>query len=275
MNMKSVIKNFTIVTFICSLIIFVTLPTIAQTADNTHIRYGYPPDEYLFYNIPEDVGYLQIFPLEQIQEAIPAEYLDEVVLEFWVHTSVEDAEWGVVDNLYLNALWLPHVIDHPLEGGSIGDNCFQSIKETGSILFLRNNVRVFIIPKEFGDFDAGNNEFIARTIDSILIKSAKVFNSSEIPAPEIQSVELLEEGATSWLDRVLINIYAIDPNGEKTYYRKYFDGHGIYEETGTPLAVSMNQYTDTTTNPAILRAKIWVWSENSHIIESLELDIPF
>jgi hypothetical protein len=222
--------------------------------------------EYEFRNVPESVGYITAFPLEKIQEEIGEENFSKMNLEFWIHTSVQNAELNVVDYLDLTSLLLRNMIDSPLEGGFIGDNCWHTLKETGSILFVRNNIMVFLSPQPLNKPDDMKiMEHSARIIDSLLVQSAKVQKSSEIPAPIETDFEIMSELPERFDDyeTVEAKIEAEDPNQRRIYIRVFAYGYAIVQEPGETfsLILTKNNITEDSTG---VKAMIWIWNEDRY-----------
>lgn len=248
----------------------------SQTLEGIHLRngvWGDPPRAYQFRDIPESVGYLNSFPLDLITKEVGAENLKSIKLEYWIYTSIADAEMGIVERLEISSLLLRNMIDSPLNNVLIGDNCWHSLKETGSILFIRNNILVFITPIVHGQFDSNIMEQIAKKIDSIIINSPKEIKSSEISAPEIKSVILTSPFPKNIDDFVDLKVDAVDPNKQKLYYRQYVSGDGFTSETGD-LKIYFTKNMLLTGDSTKSIVKIWVWNED-HMIASVEQIIPF
>ena len=265
---------------ICMIIVFqsafITEPLQSQALDGYHTRtgvFGNPPEQYKFRDTPDDVGFLTEFPWEAIYKEINETDLDSIEIEYWIYTSVSDAEMAMVETLDMSSLLLRNMIDYPLTNGFIGDNCWHSIELTGSIIFIRYNELIFIKPKVHGQFDSKIIEQTARKIDSVLTNSETVSDSTEIPCPVINSVTIISSLAQNMDDVVDIKIDAIDLNGKQLYYRKYATGYAIVSETGI-LTISFNENTDLTDDTTRARVKIWVWNED-HFVSSAEEYIPF
>lgn len=251
-------------------------PLQSQPLNSVHIRkgvWGNPPKQYKFRDIPEDTGFLTEFPWEQISKEVEEANLNSVDIDYWIYTSVSDAEMSMVETLDMSSLLLGNMIDYPLINGLIGDNCWHSIDLTGSIIFIRNNVLIFIKPKVHTQFDPKITEQIARQIDSVIIISEKVFSGTEIPAPVIHSMNIISNLPQNMEDVVDIEIDAVDVNGKKLYFRKYATGYAIVSETGI-LTISFNENTDLSEDSTKIKVKIWVWNED-HIVTSIEEYIPF
>jgi hypothetical protein len=256
--------------------VFIINSLQAQPSNGIHIRngvWGDPPKEYKFNNVPENIGFLTSFPWEQIRKEVTEENLNSVDIDYWVYTSISDAEMAMVERLDMSSLLMRNMIDYPLDDGFIGDNCWHSIELTGSIMFIRNNILTFIRPKVHGQFDTKIIEQISRKIDSIILKTDKVSNSNDISAPIIQSVNIISDLPKNMEDVVDVKIDAVDKMGKKLYFRKYAMGFAIVSETGI-LTISFNKNTDLTEDTSKAKVKIWVWNED-HLVSSIEKEIPF
>jgi len=280
------IKN---IFFICFLIIQMLLFTginyacaegnrfVLQT--DVHVRKGFMEwgngqfREYKFNNIPESGGYLTMFPIEKFEEETPDSILDSWNIEYFIYTTVEDAELAMVERLEMSSLFVYNIIDHPLTRGQIGDNCWYQLS-AGVIQFLRNNVYASVSPKVYdSSFDTIDAEWLARKVDTLIMESEKVYDVAQIPAPEIHSVEIVSALPEDWEATADVKVNATDPKSQKLLFRKYATGFAIVSETGT-LKISFNKNTDLTEDSTIARVKIWVWNEDN-IVASTELDIPF
>ncbi len=269
--------EFTAICLIFAILFAFTIESLqAQPSNGIHIRkgvWGDPPKEYKFNDVPENTGFLTGFPWEQIRKEVTEEILNSVDIDYWIYTSISDAEMAMVERLDMSSLLLRNMIDYPLQNGFIGDNCWHSIELTGSIIFIRNNILTFISPKVNSQFDPKTIEQITRKIDSVIVKTDKVSSSSEIPAPIIQSVNIISDLPKNIEDAVDVKIDAVDVKGKKLYFRKYATGFAIVSETGV-LTISFNENTDLTEDPGKAKVKIWVWNED-HLVSSIEKEIPF
>ncbi|MDZ7401894.1 MAG: hypothetical protein ONB37_17185 [candidate division KSB1 bacterium] len=270
--------NLRLVTFLIYIFlsVFIFTESKSQALNGFHVRrgvWGDPPNEYQFKDVPANAGLLAKFPLEEIYREVGPEYLNTVELDYWIFTSISDAEMAMVERLDMSSLLLRNMIDYPLNNGFIGDNCWHSIELTGSIIFIRNNVLTFISPRDKSQFDSKTIEQISRKIDSVIIKSDKVASLAEIPAPIIKNVNIISDLPQDMQDVVKIKIDASDVNGKKLYFRKYATGLALVSETGV-LTISFNKNTDLTEDPNKVKVKIWVWNED-RLVSSTEKEIPF
>ncbi len=251
----------------------------AQGTGGTHIRKGYTdfgvPDqvgEYVFNNTDENAGFLVNFPWQKMEQEIPKNILNEWEIEYHIYTSAEDAELAVVEIFDLSNLGMYNMIDSMLPNGPIGDNCWHQLN-VGAIRFIRNNIFIRIVPKtHMSDEEYKKADWLARTIDTILIKSDKVADARLIPAPEIQSVEISSDLPKNMDESAKIKVNATDPNLQQLTYRQFGNGFALISRTGD-LSVYFNKYF-VTEDTTIGRVKIWVWNEDN-IVASVEYDIPF
>lgn len=236
--------------------------------DSTHMRpsaWNFPM-EYEFRNVPESVGYITTFPLEKIKEEIGAANFSKMNLEFWIHTSVNNAEIAIVGYLQMTSLLLRNMIDSPLEGGFIGDNCWHALKETGSVLFIRNNIMVFLSPQPLDKpDDLKIMEHSARIIDSLLVQSTKVQKSSEIPAPIETNFEIMSELPEKFDDyeTVEVRIVADDPNQRRIYIRQFADGFAITLDPEKTFSLILSKYNINKDSTGV-EVMIWIWNEDRY-----------
>jgi len=246
--------------------------------NDIHIRKGFTDwgdgqiREYKFRNVAESVGYLTMFPIENIIQKIPNEVLENWNIEYRIHTSIDDAELAMVERLDMSNLYMHNIIDSPLSKGPIGDNCWYQLS-AGVIQFLRNNVFVSIAPNfKNSSFDS-TTEWLAREVDTLIMASEKVDNENLIPSPNIISVDIISELPMNWEKTVDVKINAEDPNFQKLFYRKYATGFGVVSETGY-LTLSFNKIADASEDTGKAKVKIWVWNED-FVTSSVQIEIPF
>ncbi len=244
------------------------------TKNGFHIRKGFmdPLREYKFENTPIDVKFVPSFPLESIQQEIPPEVLNVIDFEYWIFTSVDDAELSMVERLDMSTLALKNIIDFPLAEGKIGHNCWYQLDQVGIVTFIRNNVLMMVWFNGNGAYDPKMIESVSRKMDSILVETGNG-SKNNIPAPTINSVKITSELPENWEQPVELTIDAQDPNNLKLRYRKYASGFGNISETGV-LTVYPFKPVDESDDPQKARVKIWVWNEN-YIITSVIKIIPF
>lgn len=250
----------------------------AQDKEGTHIRKGVEGwdgwiEEYVFNNTDVNAGFLSNFPADKMEQEIPESILKDWTIEYYVYTSVEDAELAMVERLEMSNIGMYNMIDSMMPNGPIGDNCWHQLN-VGAIRFLRNNAFVTIGPKyPLPHEEYAKADWMARKIDTLLIESYKVANAKLIPAPEIQSVEITSDLPKSWEESVKIKVNATDPNSLQLYYRRYRDGIGVITKTGD-LIISLHKNVNAIEDTTKARVKIWVWNEDN-IVASVEYDIPF
>jgi hypothetical protein len=153
-----------------------------------------------------------------------------------------------------------NIIDKPLPQGPIGNNCWYQLS-AGIIRFLRNNVYVSISKKDSDSgMDANSIEFLARTIDTILMQSNTVKYPSLIPAPKIHSINITSTLPENFDKTIEVKVNASDDKNQKLLYRKFATGFGVVSETGE-LKITFNKSTDATEDSTKARVKIWVWNK--------------
>ena len=268
---------FTVISLIFIILITSSIkPLQSQPLNDVHFRkgvWGDPPIQYKFKNVPENIGFLTEFPLEQIKKEVEEENLSSIVIEYWIFTSISDTEMAMVERLNMSSLAMCNAIDNPLANGQLGDNCWYQ-PTVGVITFLKNNVYVSIAPKmNSASIDFAKTEEIARKIETVLEGSSKVTESSKIPAPVISSIDILSDLPKNTDDKVQIKVHATNVNADTLYFRKYATGFGIVSENGE-LNLSFNNNTDFPEKQNEAVVKIWVWNEH-HIVSSIEHVIPF
>ncbi len=276
--MKNKIINYISIFLVVLLIVISDNHSYAQVTGGTHIRKGYsdgspvPVGEYEFYNTDENAGFLANFPLDNMEQEITENILKDWTIEYYVYTSVEDAELAVVELLENISLGMYSMIDSMLPNGPIGDNCWHQLN-IGAILFLRNNAFIKIVPKYSLPLEEyAKADWLARTIDTLLIESDKVADAKLIPAPEIRSIEITSDLPKNRDESVKIKVNATDPNSQQLTYRQFLAGSSLSSTTGNlSVYFKNNSLTDDSTKA---RVKIWVWNEDN-IVASVEYDIPF
>ena len=229
--------------------------------------------EYQFNDVPESIGYLTRFPIEDIRSRLSNKNLKNWNIEYHIFTSIEDAELAMVELLDMSNLYMYNIIDSTLSQGQLGDNCWHQLS-VGAIRFIKNNVLVTITPKiSDSSIDNTDAESIARKIESTIAESEKVDKATLIPAPEIQSVEILSDLPRNWEDTAEVLVNASDPNSRQLHFREYATGFAIVSETGQ-LTVSFNKNTDLTDDTSKAKVKIWIWNED-FLTSSVLAEIPF
>lgn len=273
LKIKKIFSYFVIL-FIMGNVLFLSIPNVSANADDFHIRYGFynPTHEYKFKNIPDSVCFIPEFP-KNVVDSLPVDFLDRYKFEYWVYTSIINAELSMVEYHEMSSGWSGNIIDYPLPAGPIGDNCWYDFKNNGTAKFIRNNVLVRINYKHVGEYDPVEHEMIARKIDSALVKSAKVAVVDSMAAPIVHSVDILSDLPTDWDSSVKLKVNATDPNGKKLYFRRYATGFGQIYEDGIikgPLFKNVESTEDSTK----AKIKIWVWNDDK-IVSSVEKEVPF
>ncbi len=275
-------KNKIITHYLClTLILFSSLfanSLYGQDKEGTHVRKGVDSgdgwiEEYVFNNTEINAAFLPNFPLNKMEQEISESILKDWTVEYYVYTSVEDAELAMVERLEMSNIGMYNMIDSILPNGSIGDNCWHQLN-VGAIRFLRNNVFVSIGPKyPLPHEEYAKADWMARTIETLLIESDKVADAKLIPAPEIQSVEITSDLPKNWDESVKIKVNATDPNSLQLYYRRYRNGIEVVSKTGD-LAISLHKNVNAIEDSTKAKVKIWVWNEDN-IVASVDYEIPF
>lgn len=253
-----------------------------SSKNNFHIRKGYYSklgtdqiEEYKFRDVPTNISYLTSFPWESIRKVISEDEFKRIRIEYWIYSSVSEAEIAMVENLEQANLMLKNTIEYPIQGIRIGDNCW--IADGLAIAFIRNNVRVSVLDN--GIENIGPNEFerIARIVDKCIIESSdKVANLELVPTPVVHSVDIISSLPEKWKDKVKLKIHATDPNGKKLYYRKLMAPGAIISEN-VILNVQVWEHIDGIDwidDSIKANIKIWVWNED-HLVTLVEVIIPF
>lgn len=248
---------------------FIPNPAYSQSKD-THVIEGIDGQKFVFKDTPPHIKFLTNFPLNTINETIDTE---DINLEFWVYTSINDAELGIVEKLELSSLYMGNMIDNPLEEGFIGDNCWHSIELTGTVMFVRNNVLVIVSPKIYGQFDRKSIEDRTRKIDSILVTEEKVDDVESIPAPKISGIKLIYKEFRTTKNLITVKIDAEDPNGQKLFYKQYHATNTMISENGE-LRMLVDGETFIGNDTILGKVNILVWNED-HLVSSLLYEIPF
>lgn len=229
--------------------------------------------QYTFNDVTESAGYLTTFPTEAIEKKIPEETLDNWTLEYYIYTSFEDAELAMVEYLEMSSIAMLNMIDSPLVKGQIGDNCWYQLP-LGSIRFIRNNILISIWPKnDYSSLVFTSVENIAREIDQIIIASPKIKDTQLIPAPKVNSIEMVSDLPKDWENIVKIKVNATDANNKQLFFRKYADAPAGISETGY-LIFSLDKYIDYTDVADKAKVKIWIWNED-HVVASVDQYVNF
>jgi hypothetical protein len=233
------------------------------------------PREYKFKNVSVDVGFVTSFPWEAIQAGLSEDVMDSVDIQYWIYTSIDAAELAMVEHLDMSNLYMRNILDFPLPGGEIGDNCWHQV-EGGVVQFIRNNVLVFIQPPNFGDpFNWGDIELTARMIDEAIINAKNVSKSELVPAPVIHLVDIISSLPEDWGQSVKVKVNATDPNSYKLTFRIVGAGLALTNDIGifniipdksVPVFVCEDQNK--------FRIMIWVWNEQN-LVSLAEKEFSF
>lgn len=295
MNKKMIkIFNGRIYLFIAIFYLIFVRIAFCETPEGIHyqtgIYYPYQSRKIKFRDVPADLPFIMKFPIEKLlndptvkevagqQKGLYDTYIilqfdagegkTEIVrLDYWVYTSVSDAEESIVERLLTQNLAIISSIDLNPEWGNIGDNSWYYKGDYVPIFFIRNNVRVII--EADCDWCPYNSDVIlefAKKVDDLIINTEKVEDVKLIPAPVINSMELVS-GEPKIGELSTFNIDAVDPNGQKLKYR--FFGESLSHVTDNSL-VSTKLLSDLLTGALTTnKIKLWVYNED-HIVASAE-----
>ena len=137
-----------------------------------------------------------------------------------------------------------------------------------------DNILVIIEPNiDTPPTDKSMFEWLARKVDAVIIPSAKVYDSKQILAPIINSVDIISELPKHWGDIVKVRVNAMDPNSQQLFYRKYASGFGEISETGVISFILDNYAANWSEDTTIARVKIWVWNEDN-LTSSISTEFP-
>ncbi len=266
-------------TFLFSLFLFFCIGCQKNPLDSTdgiHIRRGFSDfnghtREYKFKDLFSDIGFVSTFPMDVV-EKLADSIKKKVSIDYWLYSSIEDVELAMVERLDLSNLYMRNMIDFPRQGGEIGDNCWYQF-QAGTIQFIRNNVLVSITPGWDASVDSSEIELVARKIDRAIINAPKVADANLVPAPVVNSVDIISALPTDWAQPVTVRVNATDPESQQLWFRKYASGFSIVSDNGV-LTLILHKYVDSSGDPQRARVRIWVWNEN-HLVSSIESEIPF
>ena len=233
------------------------------------------PNEYKFRDVPAYVGFITEFPWESIRAGLSEEVMDKIDIEYWIYTSIEDAELGMVERLDMSSLYMRNMIDFPLPGGEIGNNCWHQV-EGGVIQFIRNNVLVLIKPPIFGDpFDWSDFELVARKIDAAIVNTKKVYIRALVPAPLIHSVDIVSGFPEDWGQPTKVKVISTDPKSQKLTYRQVGAGLALTNDNGVFKIMPDNSIpVYVCKDPNKFKIMIWVWNED-HLITLAKKEFSF
>jgi hypothetical protein len=229
--------------------------------------------EYKFRNVPRLCGFVTSFPWDVVLDSLLTNSTYEIEVEYWIFTSVDDAELYMVERLDMSCLYYYNIIDCPLSKGPIGDNCYHQIN-AGRISFIRNNVWVHVGPPYlFDPFECTEIQQVARHIDSTIVVAEKVPSSKQVPAPKVHSIEITSDLPQNWGDYIKVKVTATDPNSLAITYRFLGDGLSCEIENGHD---NWHVYRSVSAcaDPDKFRVRLWAWNENN-LIEYAEKEFPF
>lgn len=274
--MKSLIRHNCFLLMIFVLFVPSLLLSVTQNEPEIHIRkssrnFGASFREYKFNNVVPIQSRNASFNWENVKLKLSKESIEKLDIEYWIHTSVENAEFFMVERLDLTSIYLKNIIDFPLSEVKIGDNCWYQ-NDSGYILFIRNNIWIGIKPKKFGSrINWEIVEETARLIDDA-IKKGETDEKTKIlaGAPEIKSDVIISHIPDSGEKR--IQIEASEPLSQNLYFRKYGTGLSLISEDGI-FTISPQKTTNIFKNSTDVKVKVWIWNEN-RIITSTDINIP-
>jgi hypothetical protein len=170
--------------------------TLNPSDEGTHILQGFTDyggsfREYKFKNVPANLDFIPAFPADAVDD-LPDSIKNKATIEYWLYSSINDAEMSMVEHLELSNLFMKNIIAFPLLGGPIGDNCWYQF-DVGAIKFLRNNVLVSVTSGWDSPADSSQLELITRNIDAAIINVEKFSSSEMIPAPLIHSIDVVSD----------------------------------------------------------------------------------
>ena len=259
--------------------VFITSESTGESIESYHIVKGTPytyicDNEYKFRNTPDDLPFIVKFPMNELKNDPEIEKIERgasvgrvvfevyikteektemVWLQYWIHTSVSDAEEALIER-FNSPLGRFNAIDIGLEG-EIGDNCWYS---DYFIDFVRNNVQVCVCT----DWTPPLPELIkkvSKKVDALLMETEKINDASLIPAPVIETVENLPD-EVKHEGSLQLKVNAFDPNNQNLKYWLSFHHKISYDGI---LKMTFGETGSKT-------FKIWVMNEN-FIVSSKEV----
>ena len=89
---------------------------LSYDSEGIHIRsgfviFGQSPRTYKFNDVPEDISFIESFPMEEIRSVLSDDIMNSINIEYWIYTSVYDAELAMVERLELSNLYMYNMID--------------------------------------------------------------------------------------------------------------------------------------------------------------------
>ena len=243
-----------------------------------HILKGFGESEldkrqYKFRNTPRIPGFVTSFPAHKTLVTLLEQATYEIEVEYWIFTSVAEAELYMVERVDRSPLYFFNAIDYPLEDVEIGDNCYYQIGPN-VIFFIRNNVWVVVGPPSLlYPSDWNEIEYVAKQIDSTIIYADKVPSSKQVPAPKVHSIEITSDLPQNWGDYIKVKVTATDPNSLAITYRFLGDGLSCEIENGHDNW-HVYRLVSACTDPDKFRVRLWAWNENN-LIEYAEKEFSF
>lgn len=251
-----------------------------QTKSNIHVLNGIRdmgdgPRKYKFRDVSTSNGLLSSFPWLSIRAILSDEIMNSVGIEYWIYTSIEEAELGMVERLDMSNLLMRNMIDFPLPEGEIGDNCWYQL-ESGIIQFIRNNVLVLIGPLNFGDsFNQSNIELVSRKIDEVILGAVKVTNVEQLPTPIINPVIVISDLPNEWGQSIRVKVDAINLKSQNLFFREIGAGLALINDNGIfTITPDKSIPIFVCENPNKFNIKIWVWNDE-HLVTLIEKEFFF
>ena len=229
-----------------------------------------------FKNMPRICGFVDHFPADSILAEVAERPGKDIEVEYWIFTCVADAELRMVERMDMSSGLKLNMIDHPIPGGTIGDNCYYMLNSR-VILFIRNNVYVDVERRQMGLPTTWEEiDDVARRIDAAIQAAPKVASGNQVPAPVIHSIEVISPLPREWEERVTVKITATDARYDSLTYRMvghgmaldYFDGIDDFRLSYQFMPVYWSD------DPNKFRFMAWVWNE-AHFVALAEAEFPF
>jgi hypothetical protein len=231
---------------------------------------------YKFKNMPRICGFVDHFPADSILAEVAERPGQDIEVTYWICTCVADAELRMVERLDMSSGLKLNMIDYPIPGGPIGDNCYYMLNSR-VILFIRNNVYVDVERRQI-DLPTTWDEIedVARRIDAAIQAAPKVASGSQVPAPIIHSVEVISQLPREWDEMLTVKITATDARYDSLTYRIVGSGMALNFFDGIERFTLVGNYAPLfwSDDPNKFRVVAWVWNE-AHFVALAEAEFPF
>jgi len=263
MNTKNILQ------FFFSIVLLIFYATLSPAQENTHIitinLYGEAPRSYVFITNPDSLSLIPTFPVEDLInensiEKIESQYdhrykyflvnyntgneTNVLRLRYLVFQSVLDAEYYLISQLQISSISYNKIDE-------IGDNCWNAYNNY-RVLFIRNNV--FIDVKSVSRDSIVGVYQIAQMIDDLLNSTQKTTEISEIPFPQIHSIEIEQDDGRI----ITFNVDATDPLGTPLTYSCMW---GEISEEPQVRYVKRTDENPETNN----RVKFFIWNDAQQV----------